>query len=97
MVFEIVKGVVSRGDRPEIKSDMDEKFVDILKSTWYADPKKRPTMQKLREDIEDYYNTIKSKVKPPTPSVSFKRKGSHSSSMIGNIKKTLSRNPSYTG
>ena len=49
------------GKRPEITDDTPECFADLMKSCWDPDPKKRPSMKKVRNTFGSWFFKNKNK------------------------------------
>ncbi len=48
-IYLIIK--ILDGKRPEITEDTPECFADLMKSCWNPDPKKRPSIKKIRNTL----------------------------------------------
>ena len=58
MVYEIVKAVVQKKERPAIKKDMDKELVQIMEDSWKHEPADRPTMAEMLSRVEKYFKSI---------------------------------------
>jgi len=56
LIYQIIDG-----KRPEITDDTPECFVDLMKSCWDNDPKKRPSMEKIRKTLGSWFFKNKNK------------------------------------
>ena len=58
MVYEIVKAVAQKKQRPDIKKDMDPDLVSIMQDSWKHNPEDRPTMQEMLSRVEAYFKRV---------------------------------------
>ncbi|GBB93709.1 hypothetical protein RclHR1_02220004 [Rhizophagus clarus] len=50
LVYKIIDG-----ERPKITEDTPECYANLMKSCWDPDPKKRPSIKKIRNTFDDWY------------------------------------------
>src|SRR5213078_4086042 len=57
----LIYQIVYHEKRPEITNDTPECFADLMKSCWDSNPKKRPSIKKVRKTLGSWYHGNKNK------------------------------------
>ncbi|RIA83945.1 kinase-like domain-containing protein, partial [Glomus cerebriforme] len=76
LIYKILNGV-----RPEITEDTPECYADLMKSCWNSDPKKRPSIKKIRNTFGSWF--FKNKNREQFDQAEIKRNELISSKKLG--------------